>query len=96
MFSGIQRSTHRDLTIIASGSVVGLFLITSVILCVTLWSTKHCIHQRRRTVSAGVDLRVVEPIYDAIDTESDPAYGVISKDRKETKITINDAYNFEF
>ena len=55
---------------------------------------KHCIHVRRRKVSAGVDLRIVEPIYDTI--ESDPAHAAISQDRKETKITINDAYNFEF
>ena len=93
LFSEIQQHTHRDLAIITSSSMVGFVLITSAFLCVTVCSIKHCIHQRRRKVSVGVDLQVVEPIYDTIVL--DPAYAVISQDRKETKITVNDAYNFE-
>ena len=87
----MQQSTLRDLTIIASASVVGFLVITSAFLCVTVCTIKHCIHQRRRVASAGIDLGVVEPVYDSID----PAYVVISQERKETKITVNDAYNFE-
>ena len=94
LISDIQRNSHDDqnvLTIIG-GSIAGLFLVASAFLCVTACIVKHCIHHRRSRILAGVDLQVAESIYDTID----PSYAVIGQARKETKITVNDAYNLEF
>ena len=41
-------------------------------------------------MSAREDLRATESIYDT----TEPDYAVIRNERKETKFTVNDAYNF--
>ena len=60
-----------------------------VFLCVAVCTIKHFIHQRRSRIFAGVDQQVAEAIYDTID----PAYAVIGQARKETELTVNNAYN---
>ena len=87
----MSHNNPNILTKIIAGSTAGVILVAVAFLCVSVCTIKHCIHQQRNRISEEADQQVAECIYDTID----PAYTVIGQARKETKITVNDAYNFE-
>ena len=79
--------SHAGRTII--GSVVGLFLVMIILLpCSILGVAIYIKNCKEQHINVS-EVETAEPTYDTID----PAYEVIAQ-QNETKLTVNDAYNF--